>query len=154
MWFQNFSQINLVYEPLLLTQSTFWMFLLWRFKTKMLTLQRSLRKSCPSSGTVCGTPSRPVVRQFRSPSWQHWRSCPGKVTTRARRAVRVGYLLTLCTVLHWYSVYCTGRPGGHPPDPTSSLLYTFAFICFMFLMAFETFLFRRSVYDTLLLIIT
>lgn len=45
---------------------------------------------------------------------------------RHERSVLNVYLLTLCTVLHWYSVYCTGRPvrstGGHPPDPTSSLL--------------------------------
>lgn len=131
----------MVYEPHLLTQSTFWMYLLRRLKTKMLTLQSSLRKSCPSSGTVCG---------------HTLTSCGPSISVSFLTALTVvpgegdDTSAACCTCrLPAYSMYCTGRPGGHPPDPTSSLLYTFAFICFKFLMAFETFLFRRSVNDTL-----
>lgn len=69
------------------------------------------------------TPSRPVVRQFRSPSRQHWRSCQGEATlgldtSAAGCTVRVpAYSMyrTLCTAL--------AGPGATHRLPTSSLLY-------------------------------
>lgn len=130
------------------------MFLLWRLKTKMLTLQRSLRKSCPSSGTVyghsltsCG-PSISVsfLTALTVVPGEGDDTCAACCTCRLPAYSMYRTALVLC-VLHWLA----------RGPPTRSYLFLaltpFAFVCFKFLMAFKTFLFKRNVYDSLLLII-
>lgn len=132
MWFQNFSQINLVYKPLSLTQSTFWMFLLWRFKTK-----------CWLSKGISVSPE--VLPKFRNGLWYTLTSCGPSISVSFLTALTVvpgegdDTSAACCTCrLPAYSMYRTALvlcvlhwPARGPP--TRSYLFLALHLCFYFL---------------------